>query len=946
MNRLVPLLLLAVLFTVTGCASQAPTPTAAPIEPVKGRADTRDYRYLQLDNGLQVLLVSDPEADKAAASLSVAAGTLAEPEEWPGLAHFLEHMLFLGTEKYPEPDAYHEFMARNGGGDNAYTALDHTNYFFSVAADVYPEALDRFAQFFIAPLMTPDYVDKEVNAVEQEYQLQLRQDSWRGFMVQKQAFNPAHPASRFSIGSTRTLTGEGILAALDAFYERWYVADQMALVAVAPVSLDMLESLVRERFTAVRGGDAERFHTSQPLYTRLPRRLDYLPIRSAHTLSFNFPLPPQAPHYRAGVMRYLGNLLGHEGEGSLHALLKGRGWITSLSAGGGDVGADDAEFTVSMELTEAGVENRAAIEQAFFAYLDLVRSSGVSESLYREQAQLAQLAFEFQEQLPEASWARVLSPALLTYPPADVLRHGFAMDAFDPARIRDVLAQMTPERVLVMFGSPTVTTDRTERWFGVEYALTDIPPQTIEAWRSAPLPAGLSIPAPNPFVPEDLTLESNADATVPERIIDTDGLEFWLLRDASFGVPRAQLKVRLDTAHAMTGPRDAVLGELYVELVRDALNAYAYPAALAGLGYSLASDGTGLTIALSGYDDKQDRLLGAVLDTLTGVELRPARFELFRAELRRQLDNQARNRPYEQMASIARTTLLDPAFTPPELAAELADLTLGELEQFRAALLSGLSARVLLTGNVSRADAQQLAGTLRQHLPLRAGLERVRPALADLRGDEPGLLRREWPVEHDDASFTWYVQGRNASLRERALFGLLGQMYRPAYFDDLRTERGLGYVVSAHAYPIEDVPGMRFYVQSSNAGVPDLLSLTREFVQRFDAEVLPEMPAATFEEYRQGLITRLRERDKNPGERSSRLWSDLVDDQLDFDTRERIARELEALTPADLRDFHAEFMALMNRQGLIVHTWGKFGPGEVPGTPINAATALPAFPRG
>ena len=70
-----------------------------PYQPVAGLLD--EERVL---DELRVLLVSDPNTDRAAASLSVLRGYYHEPREYPGLAHFLEHMLFIGTEKYPEVD--------------------------------------------------------------------------------------------------------------------------------------------------------------------------------------------------------------------------------------------------------------------------------------------------------------------------------------------------------------------------------------------------------------------------------------------------------------------------------------------------------------------------------------------------------------------------------------------------------------------------------------------------------------------------------------------------------------------------------------------------------------------------------------------------------------------------------------------------------------------------
>ena len=119
-----------------------------------------EYRKLVLDNDLKVILVSDESYNKSSASMCVMAGSLSDPEEYQGLAHFLEHMLFLGTEKYSDVDEYSAYLRSNGGYSNAYTAEDHTNYLFEVIHDAYEGALDRFSQFFIAPVFDENFTKK------------------------------------------------------------------------------------------------------------------------------------------------------------------------------------------------------------------------------------------------------------------------------------------------------------------------------------------------------------------------------------------------------------------------------------------------------------------------------------------------------------------------------------------------------------------------------------------------------------------------------------------------------------------------------------------------------------------------------------------------------------------------------------------------------------------
>jgi insulysin len=115
------------------------------IEIIKSQSDAREYKYFTLPNKLRVILIHDPEADKSAASLDVKVGCSLDPKPLFGTAHFLEHMLFQGTDKYPGESEYQEFMTNNGGMNNAYTSLTNTNFHFDCSNEAFEEGLDRMA---------------------------------------------------------------------------------------------------------------------------------------------------------------------------------------------------------------------------------------------------------------------------------------------------------------------------------------------------------------------------------------------------------------------------------------------------------------------------------------------------------------------------------------------------------------------------------------------------------------------------------------------------------------------------------------------------------------------------------------------------------------------------------------------------------------------------------
>ena len=114
----------------------------------KSPSDKRTYRYIKLANQLKCMLVSDTETQKSAATLFVNSGSLNDPKGVDGLAHFTEHMLFLGTKKFPNENDYSKFIKQHGGAKNAATGEDYTNYYFDIKNDQFNEGLDMFSQFF------------------------------------------------------------------------------------------------------------------------------------------------------------------------------------------------------------------------------------------------------------------------------------------------------------------------------------------------------------------------------------------------------------------------------------------------------------------------------------------------------------------------------------------------------------------------------------------------------------------------------------------------------------------------------------------------------------------------------------------------------------------------------------------------------------------------------
>ena len=913
-------------------AEGSSTGTAALTQPVQSPNDDRDYRRLALPNGLRAMLISDPNTDMAAASLAVDAGSLANPPDREGLAHFLEHMLFLGTKKFPDPAEYQTFISTHGGQRNAYTALTHTNYFFEIEPSQLEGALDRFSQFFIAPLFNADYVMREREAVNGEYRMQIRSEGWRGQAARRLAYNPEHPASHFSIGNLETLSDSSERPLRDAlidFYREHYSANRMALVIYGREPVEELEALARRYFEAIANRElsASKVHAPLILPAELPRRLAVRSLKQQRQIGFHFPVPGTQRHYRERPASYISNLLGHEGEGSLHAYLKGRGWIEMLGAYGSDVDPDHAMVSIVIELTEAGSAHVAEIGEALFDYIARIGAVGVTPDLFHEHQRISEISFDFQEKAPPSRYTTAVAANMLVYPAEDVLRGPYRMDRYSASLINDYLTRLNPDNLLFEVSDQTVATTETERWFSVDYRLDPLPQELRQRWSKPQRNPALAIPPANPFLPDDLSLVTDAASNVPAGLRHDGRLRAWHLQDTEFRVPRAHIRLKLKSPIAYRTAKDAVHASLYASLVEDGLNTYAYPALLAGLSYSVSVHPEGLMISLRGYSDKQHVLLERIVETIVNLEPSRERFELYRNQLRKNWENSLKERPYPQAYAELGRLMMVPSWTPQHLAETVGAARFEELAAWKQAFLEHLSIEALLVGNLDETQANQLMKIARTSLVTDSppALDRHRRVV---KLDAQTLLLRNLEIEHDDAAMVYYVQGASDAYPEAARYALLAHMIGPGYFHDMRTERQLGYAVFATPASMRRVPGVAFVVQSPVAPAGELVALTNEFVQSY-REQLAEMSVEEFGQQRAGLLSQLRERDTNLRSRSSRLWADLELDVMTFDSRERLAREIDSLTHTQFIQFYETFLQRMNGS-LIVVSEGKFRDAPLP----------------
>ena len=879
--------------------------------------DDRDYRVLTLENGLQALLVSDPEADKAAASMNVRVGSAQDPDDLQGLAHFLEHMLFLGTEPYPQSDAYQQYISDNAGSHNAFTAQQDTNYFFDIEPSALPGALDRFSEFFLSPLFNADHLESERNIVHSEYMARIRDESRRENDVLNQLLNPDNPTTGFAVGSRDTLAdpeGEATLRerVID-FYHRYYDANVMNLAVVAPQPLDELEALVVERFADIPDHDLSAPTIDAPLIDpdTLPRYVERQSLQDRRQLRFYFPVPDPTDEYRTKPTQLIAHLLGDEGDGSLLAVLREAGLADGLSAGVGRGDGNEALFTVSISLTPAGAERLDDIEATLFAAIEQIRADGLAEWRYDEQKSLSEQAFRFQQHGAPQQEATRLAMSLSRYPVEDVQYAAYRMDGMDSERQQRYLDALTQDNMLRFYSAPDVESDTVSPWFNTQWK--EQPPTATGQALS-----GLALPEPNPFIASDLTLQGGQDEQ-PTALIETPTFTTWHMQDSRFNTPSVEWRVSLQHPSASYSAEEAVLTRLLAGWLNDSLNEPLYPARIAGQSFSAYAHARGMTLSFSGWRDGQTPLIEQALEQLQQADISTGAFERVRYQLQREW----RNAPQASLTGQASRALGEALLTPQWSTAELLEasqrLEKRHLENFRRRFLDDLYIDAMAVGNLNAEQAQEQANLIRGALTPRLTRDDIPPLTPLEVSSESEILHPH--STREESLVLRYLQGRDTSVEEQARLSVLAQWLDTPFYQQLRTEEQLGYIVNAGYSPMLEAPGISLIVQSPDVDSSTIAERMDAFMEAAEAR-LNTLSNGELAAHRQAVHDRLNQRDTSLPSMTNRYWQATALDEVRFDRREQLAALALDVSVEELQSLWPE---LLSRQLDI-----RFNPGDSP----------------
>ena len=876
-----------------------------PPTPLKPPSDPRIYAYLVLPNALPTLLISSPTTPFASASLSVHSGFYNDPTHIPGLAHFTEHMLFKGSDRYPDEATFFTYIDTHGGAANAFTKEEETNFYFHLAPPALSGALPIFARFFIAPTFSARHVEREMHAIDSEHRLRLMDDDRRRYEILALSSSPDSPLHHYGAGSFDTLNRSDIRDHLFAFHRAHYSANRMRLVVLGQESVEELTRMVTQAFAEVPNREVKA-----PQYRSLPfpsggeftSKVVYIePVQDSHILSLYWQSPSQQPLYLTSPSAYLSFLLSHKSEGTLQHQLKSRGWLKFLTASDEVDASSFNLYHVRMGLTDTGLAHVDEIITSVFEYLHLIQTDGINPLISDEVIDTERLAWLYSAPGDLGHWASAIASRMQVREVDDLLG---APDRrrFDEPAIRAFLSGLRARNLLVLFSSSNFSAQAfayapRERYYDIPYLTFNLPTASLERWEAiltngyeaekaitttstlhsycslllphpgaelakpAPDHWPFSLPSANPFISHSFSLlppaprSGSGDAGIDEDALhllrDDNVTRVWWRPDHTFRLPLVHFNLEIRSPLLLSTPTTQAAAQLYAALVTESFMSMGYQATLAGYQWSVTAVPSALRVQVSGYAEQLPAVLTRLFAHLANPTLDDGRFTTVKDLLLSHRDNIfLAMQPYEHALYLAQLITEQHKFPDALITSHASSLSPAAIRAFIPRLYADCFFELYAYGDIDAAATLHQASYLirivnstgTHHL----GKHRASSHVYDV---PPGRYLYQWVrpanVNPNSAVYVSIFTSSYHAVAHSAIMSLLHLLVQPFCFERLRSQQQLGYVVRClNTIHYNTLQSFDVLVQGAEVDAAYMDERVEEMLIDFEAQLTHLSPAA------------------------------------------------------------------------------------------------------
>lgn len=846
------------------------------------REDQKMQKY-RLKNGVEICYIQDRTQNHSSAAVAVQAGSWDDPETAQGIAHFTEHMLFLGSQYYPEEQGFSSHLSQYQGSTNAYTKPDGTVYFMSCSHDGFLEGLDRFCDLVAHPIFSENAMKREKHAIEEELTLKKSSDTYLAYLILGQMASYSHPARKFHIGSLDTLRSVDV-DDLQRWHRQFYQPHSLKFTIISPFAASNILPILSKRLLTLQPSSPAQPSSHQQNASWLGhlehsshtlQRATLPSSTNTYCLQVIHPLVSLTDRYHSLGQTEIAPVISHRAPNSFYSYLHTLGWCKNFETYAYTF-RNQSLLVADFDLTPQGYQNKHVIENLYRALLERYAAlTSAPAYLYKEFSHMRKKKHLESPRKPAKELAYKIADHLLyesldTYPTQTLLRSPEIFSSI-PLQCRKLLQiaptviEILPQTVIEDEG---ISLDRTHpNLTTLKYALQHQAADFSIKPDTKALVAGWQLfPSRNPYINYKKPRESAHQILPPlppqGPLVETKSLRLHYLKEQYLGGGQSHFTFRISTPlshdHSL---KSIVLEQLWLQWLLTKHSKMIEHADTAGYAIHVVPAYGDLEVHISGWTAG---IKLVIEDFLKSLQLNFAQNTPEFLMAQDSLLHSFKDQQKKPIASALNTLKHNLYEQYPSMEAQLETLkklTEQDLESYTLTRFSAVYLDILAVTSFTPENTATLANTWR-NLFVSSVTSRFQQHFFP--------LQMQFPAK--DLTFTQHSEGNTLMLfcdhgpasdtELWAALVLMSDNLHESYFSKLRTQQQMGYLVRGE---VQRTQGNRcatlLYLHSGGHTVETLRNETQAFLDDYILSLPAKITVSDFRILKKSLIERLA---KNP----------------------------------------------------------------------------------
>jgi insulysin len=879
------------------------------------------------------MIIQDVNVRTAGAVMSVNSGVKNEGKDIYGLAHYTEHMLFLGSKKFNNPTYFVDFITQHNGKFNGYTDFDTTGFFFKINTDKFKHGLEIFSRFFIDPLFSKEYVEKEVNSVNSEYERNIQLDSKRKEMVLRDISDENSLFHRFSTGNTQTLwnhTRENKIDLREKALEYWklnYRPDNMKLVVYGDQSIDTYKSLVEEMFAEMLKNPEPYNPEALGKWTKptpwdkhnIGKLVLFKTINNHHELDITFLIDDVFAALPDNLGLYFKVLLNYRGKGSLQDVLRRKGYVAGIKANLRRTYEGFSFFKMKGYITRHGIKNLDKVLKVIFTYIKYVREKALNKKLYGYIKRIFDVSFFFNNRKKKLMKSlKSMSMIVWRYTKKYYFSQHRILSKYDKDKIKKFGDQLTLDNAVIIVGNKEFTPELINKYpnfvEGIkennliqDYVLNKKDPfyytvygqyqlkkdfiknidensvfkksklKLISNRKALPKKISLikSCPANNKFkcIKE---YRSDARDLTPKLVKQSKHYELWHKKDRSFFVTKTNLFMKFIFDIDVNNPKYATKMRLLIYALNHYLRNFFFDESLRQTSFHINASANGFSAKIFSFTETLKDSSISFFTKMKKLKLNKSEFELIKDEMKNHINAQMNLVPALRAYVNFFTIILKDYVHNKNILLELENLKLEQFQAFYDKLFNSMYVNAFFHGTMDKNSSLILFGNIFQVLTAGKPVKEIKKhSLKHYVNAHADLTNyfifREKLMQTYNVNHAImnFYQLGEENVKNIFMANMIKALCGYIYFTQLRIKEQLGYTARAKIFSEGNVIYYMILVQGSKK-TPEIMDLRIENVVEMMRKRIQDAPERKFEKFKNIISFKIGKKDKSLKARSFR----------------------------------------------------------------------------